>query len=258
MSTTETLETQVCMVFAKGSKDQYERYGEERARAASSGDSAITGPPANLGVLAFWHIVDYVLEFAQYQEYGERSPSWKDADPFFASTAGRERLRNDDVVATREIFGSMGYTLFERADRVLVFGGLESCLHTLCAALRREKEAMFMCDQLKPECHIVFLGNVVAEHPLCSSILNLVLILQQNNPKNVHFCVGKNEMKLMRPAALKQLSNAVLFQTEEKLVVCTNRPVDDVSELVDRVLRSNSREAFAELPKRFVASTGGL
>lgn len=249
------------MVFARGlSEPQYDAYFEERARAASSDDPAITDPPANLGVLAFWHIVDYVLEFAQYRRYGEKkSPSWRDADLFFESTAARECLRDDgDAVAHPHILNSMGYAVIKDADRVLVFGSLDSCIHTLCAALRREKEEMFMCERLKPKCHIVFLGNVVAEHPLCKSILDLVLILKQNNPENVHFCVGKNEMTLMRPMALKRLVSAVFFRTKNVLVVCTNNRVDDVSILADATLRSNSLEALTELPKRFVASTDAL
>ena len=265
MSTATTIETRGCLIFADGSATAH---GEARRRAAAPGETARAAPPASLSVLAFWHIVDYVLEFVEHPRPDTGSPSCEAADLFSASTAARDCLRephrDDSAAEEEEVFVEMPYhVLPDHAERILVFGSLESCIHTLCATLRGQKEAMFSGERLKPGCHVVFLGNVVARHPLCGSVLDLVLLLKQNNENNVHVCVGKNEMMLMRPAAIKdRLVNAVVFkcslQLEKRLVVCTNHVDASKGKYLDKLLRAVARQhpQLESRPRKFVASTG--
>lgn len=82
-------------------------------------------------------------------------------------------------------------------SKIVVFGAVQGAFHGLVRYLEQLKKLEILDENLRvknPDYFLVFLGNVVNRSPYTLEIFSIVLRLLQNNPENVIYLKGTNEI----------------------------------------------------------------
>jgi hypothetical protein len=86
----------------------------------------------------------------------------------------------------------------KESSKLVVFGPVQGAFHGIIRYLEKLKELGIIDENLKiqnPDYCFVFLGNVVNRSPYTLEIFSIVLRLLRNNPENVIYLKGTNEIQ---------------------------------------------------------------
>jgi len=106
------------------------------------------------------------------------------------------------VLKERELRGYTGrFTLKikpEPASKFIIFGNLHSAFHSLIRDLQELKKQGIIDNKLriiKPNCYVIFIGNLIDRSPFILETLTIVMRLMINNPDKVFYIRGDHEDK---------------------------------------------------------------
>ena len=83
-------------------------------------------------------------------------------------------------------------------SQFVIFGNLHGAFHSLLHDLQELEKQGIIDDNLKiikPDCYIIFIGNVIDRSPFVLETLTVVMRLMLNNPDNVFYIRGDHEDK---------------------------------------------------------------